>query len=266
MIYKKVKNWLFNPVYFLQLLSSIIKKKIIPYYERKAENFFKSKDTYKYFVSGNKDEIKPEFIDLKNIFDLITSRKPKCILEFGVGFSTICICLALKENEKNGFIGQLYTVDTEKTWLKNTEDKLPSELMKYVNFHHSSCSVSTVSSQLVSIYDNLPNISPNFIYLDGPSPSSVKGKINGLGFNEKNSNFKGDGIVKSEEGNRWNRRIVASDILMYESSSPSDFFILVDRRYVNCNFLINNLKYKYTLKKDLALGIVTFEKKYLPHP
>ena len=49
---------------------------------------------------GNKDEVKPEFIDLKNIFELITSRKPKCVLEFGVGFSTICIALALKENEK----------------------------------------------------------------------------------------------------------------------------------------------------------------------
>ena len=88
----------------------------------------------------------------------------------------------------------------------------------------------------------------------------IEGKI------EKNSNFRGDGIVKTEEGYRWERRIVASDILLYESSSPHDFFILVDRRYVNTNFLSNNLKYKYTLKKDLALGIVTFERKYQPYP
>ena len=263
---KKLKNWLFNPVIFYQLLSSVIKKKFIPYYERKAADFFKHKDLYKYFVSGDVGEYKPEFIDLRNIFELITSRKPKCVLEFGVGFSTICICLALRENEKKGFNGQLYTVDAEKFWIKNSEDKMPSELKKYVTFHNSSCSVSTFNGQLVSIYDDLPNISPNFIFLDGPSPNSVRGEIHGLGFNEKNSNFKGDGIIKTNEGNRWERRIVASDILLYESSSPHDFFILVDRRYINCNFLINNLKYKYILKKDLASGLVTFEKEYQPHP
>ena len=266
MIRKKFKNWLFHPVLFLQLLSSVIKKKFIPIYERKAIDFFKSKDIYKYFVSGDSGEYKAEFIDLKNIFELITSRKPKCVLEFGVGFSTICISLALKENEKNGFFGQLYSVDAEKSWLKNTEDKFPPELKKYVTFHYSSCSVSTFNDQLVSHFDNLPNISPNFIYLDGPNPESVRGKIRGLGFSEKNSNFKGDGIHKTDEGNRWDRRTVNADILLYESSSPSDFFILVDRLYVNMNFLINNLKYKYTLKKDLAFGIVTFERKYQPFP
>ena len=266
MIKKKYKNWLFNPVSFLQLFSAFIKKKFIVYYERRAVNFFKSKDIYKYFVSGETSEAKPEFIDLKNIFELITSRKPRCILEFGVGFSTICICLALKENEKNGFSGELYTVDAEKNWLKNTENKLPSELKKYVTFHYSSCSASTVNNQLVSIYDDLPNISPNFIYLDGPSPESVMGNVRGLGFGKKISDLKSDETIKTQESNTWYRRIVASDILLYESSSPSDFFILIDRRYVNMNFLSNNLKHKYTLKKDLAFGIVSFEKKYEPYP
>ena len=60
--------------------------------------------------------------------------------------------------------------------------------------------------------------------------------------------------------------MVNSDVLIYKSSAPQDFFILVDRLYVNMNFLSNNLKHKYTLKKDLALGIVTFEKKYQPYP
>jgi len=112
----------------------------------------------------------------------------------------------------------------------------------------------------------LPNISPNFIYLDGPNTESVRGKIRGLSFGEKIPDPRSDRMIKTREGNMLNRRIVASDILLYESSSPSDFFVLVDRRYVNTNFLINNLKYKYTLKKDLAFGIVTFERKYQPYP
>ena len=286
MIGKKIKNWLFNPIFFFQLLISIIKNKFTRYYERRAIEFFKSKDIYKYFVSGNNDEPPTDFIDLKGIFESITSRKPKCVLEYGVGFSTICICLALKENEKNGFNGQLYTVDAEKFWLVNTESKLPPDLKKYVTFHYSPCSVTIFNNQLVSHYENLPNISPNFIYIDGPRPSSVKGKIHGLGFQEENSNFKGDGIYRTEEGNkwhridgsekefrylkegnRWNRRIVSSDTLLYESSAPHDFFIRVDRQYCNSNFLINNLKHKYIVKKDLAFsGTVTFEKKYQPHP
>jgi hypothetical protein len=65
MIEKKIKNWLFNPIMFLQLLLSAIKKKFIPNYERKAINFFKSKDIYKYFISGDNSEIKPDYIDLK---------------------------------------------------------------------------------------------------------------------------------------------------------------------------------------------------------
>ena len=53
MIRKKFKNWLFHPVLFFQLLSSIIKKKFTRYYERRAIDFLKSKDIYKYFVSGH---------------------------------------------------------------------------------------------------------------------------------------------------------------------------------------------------------------------
>ena len=43
-----------------------------------------------------------------------------------------------KENEIKGFTGQLYTVDAEKHWIKNSEDKLPFDLKKYVTFHYSS--------------------------------------------------------------------------------------------------------------------------------
>ena len=71
MIIKKLKNWLCNPLIVTQLLISIIKRKFILNYEKKAISFFKDKDIYKYFVSGDNSEHKPEFIDLKNIYELI---------------------------------------------------------------------------------------------------------------------------------------------------------------------------------------------------
>ena len=66
-----------------------------------------------------------------------------------------------------------------------------------------------------------------------------------FGFFEKNS---------TSQEMKFIRRIVAADILLYESSAPADFFILADRRYVNCNFLVNNLKYSYKVKRNIAYG------------
>ncbi len=255
MYLNKIVNWISNPLKFFILIKAVIKKKFIKFYEKKAINFFKKKDIYKYFLTDNSEQIKPNFIDLKNLYDLIVKRKPRCILEFGVGFSTICIALALKENKKKKFIGKSYTVDTEKKWLENTKKNLPDELKEFVEFHHSSCSISKSKNQLVSLYDNLPNISPNFIYLDGPGSEYVQGSLNGLSFSRREN----DKII-------WKRRIVAADPLLYESTSPSDFYILIDRRYLNADFLINNLKYEYKIKKDLAFGFVKIEKKYQPYP
>ena len=215
MLKKKIINWFSNPHFVYELLISAIKKKFITQYENYCKNFFKNKNLLTYFISGKTNEFIPEFIDLKNLYKQILYRKPKCVLEFGVGFTTICIALALKENTKKGFHGKLYTVDSEEDWLRNTEEKLPNELKKFVTFHPSPCSVHEMDGQLVTLYDNLPNISPNFIYLDGPSPQSVKGQIHGLGFFEKNS---------TSQEMKFIRRIVAADILLYESSAPADFF------------------------------------------
>ena len=54
----------------------------------------------------------PNFIDLERLYKLIIKRKPKVILEFGSGFSTIAICLALREiKAKENFIGKLISVE-----------------------------------------------------------------------------------------------------------------------------------------------------------
>ena len=73
-------------------------------------------------------EIEPEYDDLRNLYKLIRKRKPKCVLEFGSGFSTIAISLALKDNwEKDKVMGNLYTVDGNEKWLLNTQNKMKLE-------------------------------------------------------------------------------------------------------------------------------------------
>ena len=155
-----------------------------------------------------------------------------------------------KPFKRCSFPYSLFVVDNDKKYLEISKKRISkffSEKTR-INFIFSEAEMTKYNGKYTSQYRFHPLVNPDFIYVDGPGLTSVRERIRGLGFDEKN------------------RRMVNSDVLLYESSSPSDFFILVDRMYVTMNFLINNLKYKYTLKKDLALGIVTFEKKYQPYP
>ena len=256
MTLSKLKKYFENPIKTYDLFIKIfIDKFFYKYKFHKSKNFFVKNNFFKYFKEENINEISADFIDLKKIYDLIVERKPKQVLEFGSGFSTIAICVALKNNfEKFGVDGRLYSVDANQKWILNTEKKISSELKKFVKFHYSDAEIKIINNQIVSLHKNLPDISPNFIYLDGPSPLDVRGSINGLSFSNLSIN-------------KLPRRIVAADILYYESSAPSDFFILVDRRYSNAKFLEKNLILNYKIKRKLYFGgSVTFEKIYQPYP
>ena len=146
--------------------------------------------------------------------------------------------------------------------------KIDKDLKEYIQFHFSRAIISNYKGQVVSFHETLPNVSPNLIYLDGPSPSDVSVNINGLSFQSKpieKDDDHNDGIFYDYCNN--SRRIVAADSLLYESTAPADFFIFTDRRYTNANFLERNLKYSYKIKKNISLGgAITFEKKYQPYP
>ncbi len=238
---QKIFRFLKNPRPYIENIHSRYTKKKKPELLYKAKSFFIEKGYIKYFSSGSKTEFKPDYLDLINLFKTIISRKPKVVLEFGVGFSTIAILLALNENSKTGVNGKLYVVDPEKKWIENTKKKIPEFLKNYVSFNYSQVRINILNGQIVSLFDQLPDISPDIILLDGPNPESVKGSYKGLKFSS-------------------GRSIVAADILLYESSFPSKFFMIIDGRHKNADFLKNNLKYKYDIKKNTALKRFTFEK------
>lgn len=241
------------------LYKIIIDRFFLSYKKKKAKIFFKKKNYLKYFFEGSTNEFMPNFIDLERLFKLIIKRKPKVILEFGSGFSTIAICLALREIQaKENFLGKLISLEGNKKWFDNTKNKINDDLKPFVKIKYSAANSILIDNQLASLHESLPNVSPNFIYLDGPSPLDVDSKINGLSFKMDDPR---------ELNKNCERRIVSADPLLYESTAPSDFFILVDRRYNNVNFLEKNLKYEYKIKKNLHFGgFTTFEKKYQPYP
>ena len=263
---KKIINIILHPYSSYQVLQKIIFDKYFQHFcEEKAKQFFVKNNEIEYFKTVKNSEIGPEFLDLKRLYNLIINRKPRCVLEFGSGFSTIAITLALRKNyKKNKILGKLFSIDGNEKWLENTKNKFHEDLADYVKFYYSKPYISKFKDQLVTYHEVLPDISPNFIYLDGPAPNDVVNSINGLTFNSKI-------IEKGEEGKIFfeknTRRIVSADILMYESTSPSDFFILVDKRYSNANVLEKSLLFDYIIKKKLHFGgSVSFEKKYQPYP
>lgn len=205
-------------------------------------------------VSGN-NPIKINSVDLARIHRLIIQRRPFTTLEFGTGFSTLVIAHALKQN-KQAFEGKSnkpelknppsflhYSVDANEFWLNNTQKMLPSELNEFVVFCHSSCEVVLFNGQLSHQYTNLPDIDPQFIYLDGPDPNDVKGKINGLTFSNST------------------RTVMSSDLLMMESIFTPGVFILVDGRTNNARFLQRNFQRNYDMVHYPETDVTTFELK-----
>jgi hypothetical protein len=190
--------------------------------------------------SGSSSEFKIVTGDLARIHKLIVSRKPKVVMEFGVGFSTVVIAHALQTVGS----GTLYTVDADAHWIENTRQKLKGNLSDRVIFHHSEAECGVHDGQLVANYKSLPNIVPQFIYLDGPFPTDVKGNVRGLDFPLADNRY---------------RHMVAADILLYESSLQTNAYILLDRRYVNAQFLRNNLKRKWKMHWDRIQHQVAFE-------
>lgn len=205
-------------------------------------------------VSGDvQTAIPAEMEDLVRLHQLIRSRKSFTILEFGVGFSTVIIADALKKNKedwakldpqpkiRNRFQFQCFSVDTSEKWIAETQKRIPEDLKEFVNFQFSEVKIGTYQGQLCHYYESLPDIIPDFIYLDGPDPQMVKGDINGMTFQ------------------CMERTVMSGDILLMEPILLPGTFILIDGRTNNARFLKNNLKRAYHFHWDKKGDVTTIE-------
>ena len=205
-------------------------------------------------VSGKLDiPFPPETDDLVLLHRLIRNRKPFTILEFGLGYSTIIMADALEKNQKeweslpykpeirNRFMFQLFSLDASNEWIESTKRRFPEHLFDRVHFQQSDVEIGKFNGQLCHYYESLPDIVPDFIYLDGPSAKDVKGVMNGLSF-------------KCEE-----RTVMSGDLLLMESTFLPGTFIIVDGRTNNARFLERHFSRKYEIKWDREADVTTFE-------
>ena len=191
---------------------------------------------------------RPELIDLYNLYQFIIKNKRITSLEFGCGWSSLVIALALKENKKsyskevknlrrnNPF--QNFIIDNEKKYLeiaKNRLKKFESDLLKDNFFLYSPVKITKHDFRYVTEFTQLPKINPDFIYLDGPDQFKILGDDK---FNIDHKDF----------------APMAADILKIEFFLNPGTIILIDGRGLNCNFLKKYLKrkwsYKYTKSCD----------------
>ncbi|HBH32764.1 MAG: hypothetical protein N839_0016505 [Desulfofustis sp. PB-SRB1] len=186
----------------------------------------------------------PEPVDLARLHKMIRARKCFTVLEFGVGFSTIVMADALKKNKeewaqlekkpdiRNRFMFDLFSVDASAHWIERSRRRFPTNLIDYVTFLRSSVHIGRFNGQICHYYDTLPDIVPDFIYLDGPNPKDVQGEINGLSF-------------QCDE-----RTVMAADILLMESTLLPGTCIVIDGRTNNARFLERNLSRNYSVSWD----------------
>ena len=222
-------------------LMNIIEKNLkkIPFNNTIAINFFKRKHLDKLFNKKYKNVYPPNIKDLYFIFKIITLFKRINVLEFGCGFSSIIIKKALEDNKlkykntnfeemglKNTF--QHFILDDQIKYIKIAKNR-NSEYFKKNNIQQkyifSNCEMTSFNNPVCTQYKKLPNIIPDFIYLDGPDLNKIHGNFNGINIS-KNKDF----------------TPMSCDILKIENILLPGTIILIDGRGLNSSFLRNNFK------------------------
>ena len=154
----------------------------------------------------------PDFSDLWFLYQTVRRRKPRVILEFGSGSTTVALAQAVADNlaDDPHLESHVYSVDDQSFWADVTRRILPAHL-------RTVCDVLHVPAVEVELYGQhswrhiaLPDVVPDFVHLDGPT-------------------FTPD-------------RIIAVDILDMEKKLPRDFYMVIDGRARNVWFLRKHLK------------------------
>ena len=214
------------------------------------KNFFRKKGLTKLVNAANeeplktneltrKETYKPELTDLYNLYQFIIKNKRITSLEFGCGWSSLVIALALKENKKllknkvknlrRNNLFQNFIVDNEKKYIhiaKKRIQKFDKNLLKDSFFLYSQAQLTQHDFRYVTEYKQIPKVNPDFIYLDGPDQFKIT--------SNKKFNIDHKDLVP-----------MAADILKIEFFLNPGTIILIDGRALNCNFLTKYLKRKW---------------------
>jgi hypothetical protein len=78
----------------------------------------------------------------------------------------------------------VYSVEEEQRYLEITNRRLQGELLSYATVSRSSVELGTYDNHYATYFSKIPNISPDLIYLDGPSQFSTTKEMRGFNLND----------------------------------------------------------------------------------
>jgi hypothetical protein len=197
---------------------------------KKEFNQFESVDKF------NAEQFSAELDDLIRLHFLVTTRKVTTILEFGVGFSTKVLDHALSTN-KNKFHNhvstnlrrsnpfELHSVDNYRKWIRKVKKNFR---LDQTHFHYSKCVTTTFNDRICTVYKRMPNICPDFIYVDGPDQFSPTGNVRGI------------------STRHIDRLPMSADLLAIEHFLLPGTLIAIDGRSANARFLKTNFQRNWT--------------------
>ena len=209
--------------------------------------------------------IEPNYQDLARLHKTIIDRKVFTILEFGCGYSSIIMADALRVNEenwsqlserpniRNSNQFQLHTVDTEEKWIEQLKQDLTPNLATYVYISQSNVLSTTFQGRDCHVYEILPDVVPDFIYLDGPDPSAVC---------LPSSNV--ENITPLSSWNNQDRVVMAADLLHIEPWLLPGTLVVVDGRKSNVRFLVSHFYRSWVIDSNNEADISAFELQEAP--
>lgn len=210
-------------------------------------------DDLSLLMKANSNRIAPDYNDLARLHQTIRSRRVFTSLEFGLGYSTIVIGDAIRKNSyewtllptkpdiRNETLFQAHSIDTSSYWINQTKTFLPSRVAEVTTIHHSTASAGTFQDRICHYYDCLPNVIPDFIYLDGPDPFEVIGDIVGLSWQNRD------------------RCVMAGDILRMEPCLLPGTLVIADGRTANAFFLKDHLYRNWQVVYNSSNDITVME-------
>lgn len=190
--------------------------------------------------------------DLVRIHYLIRQTKTINALEIGLGESTNVILHALSlneeqyQNEVNGYLRRvdpftLHSIETSEFWLNQVKKNILDKYNNKLHITHASCYHGTFNDRICTYFETFPNISPDFIYLDGPDQFNVG--LNVDGFSTRHPE----------------RMPMSGDLLRIEHFLVPGCLILIDGRTANARFLKANFQckwqYSHFVNEDIHIFI-----------
>jgi hypothetical protein len=169
----------------------------------------------------------PVWSDLWFLYRTVRERKPKVVLEFGSGCSTIVYAQALADNAAEGAPGFLHSLDADPHWGQVTIDSMPDQLRAFCEVTITPAVPCDYEGEKVWRFDDVPDVVPELIYLDGPA------------------------LTKE--------RRAAVDVLDMEPTFPAGFRLIVDGRSKNCALLEQHFKRQYRRERHPILKNTVYD-------